>query len=47
MPQPMSKLNIIDFKHGSKTKTYAFALLIFNESFFANNIEVFEDLNSN
>lgn len=41
----MLKLNIIDYKYKKKTKIYFFILLIFNKSFFSNNISIFKDLN--
>ena len=44
-PKPMPRLNIIDCKREGKTKAFAFAPSMHNESFFVSNIGVFEDLN--
>lgn len=41
----MFKLNTIYCKPKKNTKTYVFAPLIFNQSFFTSNIGVFEDFN--
>ena len=44
-PKPMPKLNIIDCKREGKTKAFAFAPSMHNESSLSGNIGVFEDLN--
>lgn len=41
----MPRLNIINCKLEGKTKAFAFAPSMHNESFFSNNIGVFEDFN--
>ena len=41
----MPRLNIIDYKYKRKTKTFAFAPSMYNESFLFGNICVFKDFN--
>lgn len=41
----MPKINVINYYIKLKTKTFAFVLLMFSESFLTNNLLVFKDLN--
>lgn len=41
----MLVINVINCKHEGAIKTYTFTLSIYNESFIAGNISIFEDLN--